>query len=196
VRRAGHSDGEALFDAMLSGRSGITFTLDEYEDVWAYVSHPDRRIALEIPELLDELRTLPGDRFQYTTEQLPLVLSAGERRSNTANTIIRDPAWRKRDADGALRISPADAARAGLSSGGRARIVTAAGSAETVVEITDAMLPGHISLPNGQGLEYPGEDGQPVLSGVAANELTSLGWRDPLAGTPWHKHVPARVERV
>jgi len=19
-------------------------------------------------------------------------------------------------------------------------------------------------------------------------------WRDPIAGTPWHKHVPARVE--
>jgi hypothetical protein len=34
----------------------------------------------------------------------------------------------------------------------------------------------------------------PVLTGVAANELTSLGWRDPLAGTPWRKHVPARVE--
>ncbi len=196
VRRAGHSGGEALFDAMLAGRSGITFTLDDYDDVWSYVSHPDKRIALEIPELLEELRGLPGERFDYTTDQLPLVLSAGERRSSTANTIIRDPAWRKRDAEGALRISPVDASALGLISGARARIVTAAGSAETVVEITDAMLPGHVSLPNGQGLEYPGEDGRPVLSGVAANELTSLEWRDPLAGTPWHKHVPARVEAV
>jgi formate dehydrogenase len=124
------------------------------------------------------------------------VLSAGERRSSTANTIIRDPAWRKRDPQGALRISPADAAALGLATGGHARIVTAAGSAESVVEVTDAMLPGHVSLPNGQGIEYPGEDGQPVLTGVAANELTSLEWRDPLAGTPWHKHVPARVEAV
>jgi anaerobic selenocysteine-containing dehydrogenase len=196
VRRADHPDGEALFEAMLSGRSGITFTIDDYEDVWSYVAHADRRIALEIPELLDELRSLPEASIRHTSDELPLVLSAGERRSSTANTIIRDPAWRKRDPQGALRISPADAAALGLDTGGRARIVTAAGSAEAVVEVTDAMLPGHISLPNGQGTEYPGEDGQPVLTGVAANELTSLRWRDPLAGTPWHKHVPARVEAV
>jgi hypothetical protein len=31
---------------------------------------------------------------------------------------------------------------------------------------------------------------------VAPNELTSLEDRDPFVGTPWHKHVPARVERV
>jgi formate dehydrogenase len=196
VRRAGHGDGEALFDAMLSGRSGITFTLDDYEDAWSYVAHPDHRIVVEIPELLDELGGLDLESERYTSDDLPLVLSAGERRSNTANTIIRDPAWRKRDAAGALRVSPDDAARLGLADGGRARIVTAAGSAETVVEITDAMMPGHISLPNGQGLDYPDENGTPVLTGVPTNELTSLEWRDPIAGTPWHKHVPARVEAL
>jgi formate dehydrogenase len=26
--------------------------------------------------------------------------------------------------------------------------------------------------------------------------LTSTNWRDAYAGTPWHKHVPARVEAV
>jgi formate dehydrogenase len=196
VRRAGHADGEELFDAILAGRSGITFTVDDYDDVWTYVTHPDKRIALEIPELLEELASLHGEQPRWTSDELPLVLSAGERRSSTANTIIRDPEWRKRDADGALRISPDDAARLGLDAGGRARIVTAAGSAEAVVEITDAMLPGHISLPNGQGVDYPDEHGNVLLTGVAANELTSLEWRDPIAGTPWHKHVPARVEAV
>ena len=128
--------------------------------------------------------------------ELPLVLSAGERRSSTANTIIRDPAWRKRDSDGALRISPADAARLGLATGERARVTTATGVAEALVEVTDAMLEGHVSLPNGLGVDYPGEDGEPVLTGVPANELTAALWRDPLAGTPWHKHVPAQVEAV
>jgi anaerobic selenocysteine-containing dehydrogenase len=73
-------------------------------------------------------------------------------------------------------------------------VTTSAGTAETTVEVTDSMLPGHVSLPTGQGLDYPDSRGVPVLTGVAANELTSLQWRDPLAGTPWHKHVPARVE--
>ena len=49
--------------------------------------------------------TSPGDDPEFL-----LVLTAGERRSFTANTIIRDPAWRKRDADGALRMSAGDAA--------------------------------------------------------------------------------------
>jgi len=81
-----------------------------------------------------------------------------------------------------------DAARYGLSDGGRARITTAGGSAEALVEVSDAMQPGHASLPNGMGL-----DGTP---GVAPNELTSSDWRDAFAGTPWHKHVPARLEAV
>ena len=196
VRRAGHADGDALFDAILAGGSGITFTLDDYEDAWSYVSHPDKRFALEIPELLDELRALASRRPGWTTEEFPLVLSAGERRSSTANTIIRDPDWRKRDRDGALRVSAEDAARIGLTDGARVLVTTAAGSAEATVEITEAMLPGHIALPNGQGVDYPAADGDPVLTGVPANELTSLEWRDPLAGTPWHKHVPARLEPI
>jgi anaerobic selenocysteine-containing dehydrogenase len=196
VRRAGHADGEALFGAMLEGRSGITFTVDDYEDAWSYVAHGENRIALEIPELLAELETLAAVPHDHTTAELPLILSAGERRANTANTIIRDPAWRKRDAAGALRISPVDAGRLGLATGARARITTATGSAETVIEISDAMQPGHISLPNGQGLDYPNVDGQPVMTGVAANELTAAEWRDRFAATPLHKHVPARVEAV
>jgi hypothetical protein len=31
---------------------------------------------------------------------------------------------------------------------------------------------------------------------VAPNDLTSAHHRDWLAGTPWHKHVPARLERI
>jgi formate dehydrogenase len=64
---------------------------------------------------------------------------------------------------------------------------------EAVVELSDTMLPGHVSLPNGQGLS---EASDGVTRGVAPNELTSSADRDPIAGTPWHKHVPARVEAV
>jgi formate dehydrogenase len=197
VRRAGHADGDVLFDAIIAGHSGITFTLDDYQDAWSYVRHPDKRFALEIPELISELRALAAERPGWTTAEFPFVLSAGERRSSTANTIIRDPDWRKRDRDGALRVSSADASGLGLTEGGRVLVTTAAGSAEATVEITDSMLPGHVSLPNGQGVDYPAADGEePVLTGVPANELTSLEWRDPLAGTPWHKHVPARLEAI
>nr|MDT0522947.1 molybdopterin dinucleotide binding domain-containing protein [Streptomyces sp. DSM 41633] len=93
-------------------------------------------------------------------------------------------------------ISVDDAEAIGLRDGDRARITTAAGSAEATVEISDAMLPGHISLPNGFGLDHTDGDGRAVVPGVAPNELTSSQWRDEYAGTPWHKHVPARVDRI
>ena len=35
-----------------------------------------------------------------------------------------------------------------------------------------------------------------MAAGVAPNELTAGEDRDWLAGTPWHKHVPARLEAV
>jgi anaerobic selenocysteine-containing dehydrogenase len=124
-----------------------------------------------------------------TSVEFPVLLSAGERRSFTANTIIRDAAWRKRDPDGALRVSAGDAVTYGLQDGGQARIVTSRGSATARVEINDMMQPGHVSLPNGMGLDENGE-----RAGTAPNELTDNTLRDPIAGTPWHKTVPARLE--
>jgi formate dehydrogenase len=196
VRRAGHADGNALFEAILSCRSGVTFTVHEYSDDFALITHTDHRIALEIPEMLDDVRALRAAPTAHTSAEFPMVLSAGERRAFTANDILRDPTWRKRDVDGALRISPEDASAIGLSEGGRARITTAAGTAEAVVEISDAMLAGHVSLPNGYGVDYVEADGSRSVPGVAPNALTSTEWRDAYAGTPWHKHVPARIEAV
>lgn len=195
VRRAGHTDGNALFEAILTQRSGVTFTVHEYADDFSLIGHPDHKIALAMPEMLDEIRALRADRPPLTSREFPIVLSAGERRAYTANDIIRDPAWRKRDTDGALRVSVEDADALGLVDGGRALVTTAAGSAEASVEISETMLPGHASLPNGYGLDYS-DGGKVTVPGVAPNALTSTEWRDAFAGTPWHKHVPARIERV
>jgi anaerobic selenocysteine-containing dehydrogenase len=195
VARAGFTSGDQLFDALLSGRA-VTFTVDDYADAWNYVRRPDKRFTIEIPELLDDLRALRDAPSQWTTDEFPFVLMAGERRSYTANTIIRDPRWRKRDAEGALRIAPADARRLGVTTGGRLRVVTEAGAAEVVVEVSDMMQPGHVSLPNGLGLDFVDDDGAQRRPGVAPNELTSLHHRDAIAGTPWHKHVPARLEAI
>ena len=64
------------------------------------------------------------------------------------------------------------------------------------MEIDDRMQDGHVALPNGLGLTSPSDDGNTVTTGLAPNELTSATDRDPFAGTPWHKHVPARLEPV
>ena len=196
VERAGFTGegtelGDGLFDAMLASPSGVTFSVDDYEDTWSRVSTPTGRFVLELEPMLYALATLATESPPGSDPDYPLVLSAGERRSFTANTIIRDPAWRKRDPAGALRVSPGDAAVIGLADGDDALLTTKRGSVSVVVEISPMMRPGHISLPNGLGTTgLPGDR----AVGVAPNDLTSSDHRDPIAGTPYHKHVPARLE--
>ena len=150
---------------------------------------------VEIPELLGELASLGEETPPGEDPAWPLLLSAGERRSFTANTILRDPAWRKKDLEGALRVSPADAAAIGLANGGPARLVTKRTSAVITVAVDDTLQPGHVSLPNGLGLDHV-EAGERRTTGVGTNEFTASEDRDPWAGTPWHKTTPARLELV
>ena len=93
-------------------------------------------------------------------------------------------------------MNPADAQRVGVADGGRVRLSTRRGSAEVSVELSDRMQPGHVSLPNGLGVDFPDASGRHVATGVAPNDLTRSEDRDWLAGTPWHKHTPARVEAL
>ncbi|GLW10209.1 putative oxidoreductase [Microtetraspora sp. NBRC 13810] len=196
VRRAGHGEGleagERLFDAILSGPHGVVITDDGEDATWARLK--GRRVQLDVPELLAEVAAVAGRPVPGPDPEWPYVLSAGERRAFTANTIIRDPDWRRRDPGGALRMSTADASRLGVHAGDVVRVTTRRGSAEVTVEPTDRMRPGHLALPNGLGLTVPGPDGTPAVVGTAPNELTSDTDRDAWAGTPWHKYVPARLD--
>jgi len=186
---------QKLFTAILENPSGVIFSVDEWHEVIGRIATPDKKIHLSLPDLLVELGKLEAQAPDLRDPAFPYVLSAGERRSFTANTIIRDPAWRKTDAEGALRISSEDAAALGVGSGDRVRLSTRRDSMVTSVEISDTMQPGHVSLPNGLGLTYPGALRDEV-TGISLNELTASDDRDPFVGTPWHKHVPARIERV
>ena len=201
LRRAGF-DGtgfepaEKLFDAILESPSGVVFAVDEQDESWARVKSPNGKIQASIPELLEELAGLSAASTATGDSAFPFVLSAGERRSFTANTILRNPEWRKKDPDGSLRINPEDASQLGVENGDRVRLTTKRGSVEVPIEVSATMQAGHVSLPNGLGLDHTTEEGDRVQTGVAPNELTSTEDRDWLAGTPWHKHVSARIEAL
>jgi anaerobic selenocysteine-containing dehydrogenase len=169
----------------------VVFAIDEWPEVLRRLKTPDRKLHLALPDLLDELARTLATTEAPRDPDWPFVLTAGERRAFTANTVIRDPAWRKKDAGGALRIHPDDAAALGVGAGGPVRLVTRRGAIVVETELSAAMPRGFISLPNGLGVTYA--DG---TVGVAANELTASEDRDPFVGTPWHKHVPARLEPI
>jgi len=160
-------------------------TRHELADTWSFIRHDDGRIHLAIPEMQEALSAL-RDEAENPAE---LVLLAGERRTYNANQIFRDPAWRKVDPDGAMRMHPDDARARGLVDGSRALCTTETGQIEVTVELDDALRPGMVTLPHGYGMRYRG--GPPV--GPQINRLTTGNHCDPLARTPFHKHVPVTV---
>ena len=182
-----------LFDAILEARSGVIVSVGEWSEVMTQLNTPDGKIHLALEDMLEESAKLSAGPPE---SQWPFVLSAGERRAFTANTILRDPHWRKKDANGALRMSPADAESLHVSAGDRVKLTTKSGSVIVTIEVNPMMQAGHISLPNGTGLASVEDHDDGAVGGVAPNELTSSDDRDPFVGTPWHKHVPARVESV
>ncbi len=187
--------GNRLFQAIISQPSGVVFAKKDYADSWLAIRRPEHRISLWMEEFAPEIASLkqgpaPADA------QFPLFLSAGERRTETSNTSIRDSSWNKKADFGTLRASPFDAAAIGAAEGEWVRVITHRGEALAPLEINADMQAGHISLPNGLGIDYPQPDGSTVRKGVSLNELTDCKVRDPFVGTPWHKRVAARIERV
>ncbi|MEP6864286.1 MAG: molybdopterin-dependent oxidoreductase [Deltaproteobacteria bacterium] len=193
VRAAGHRGnrftlGIELFRAILEREDGTLFTRHDYEDTWSFIRHDDGRIHLAIPEMLEALRALARE----PEASHPFVLLAGERRAYNANQIFRDPTWRKNDREGAMRMHPDDATALGLAAGARAVCTSDAGELEVTIQLDDTVRSGMVTLPHGYGMRY--RDGAP--DGPQINRLTSSEHCDPLARTPYHKHVPVTIRAV
>jgi anaerobic selenocysteine-containing dehydrogenase len=187
--------GEALFDAIVGSRNGVAFTEHDYEDVWSLVSHPDRKVRLAIAPMLEWLGRLDPANAAPRSDY-PFVLAAGQRRMFNANQIFRDPAWRRDDPDGALLINATDLASLGAEDGEWIAVQSAAGRVVARCKRDDSMRSGQLALPHGYGQDYPAADGERLNNGPRVNVLTDSGNCDPIAGTPHHKHVPVRLERL
>ena len=94
-----------------------------------------------------------------------------------------------------LLVHPDDASRLGLRHGGRAKVAGPGGSVVAPVEVTEAMMPGVVSLPHGWG-----HDRQGVLLGVASgrpgvnsNIVADTERWDPLSGTAVLNGIPVEV---
>ena len=202
VVRAGFSGqglelGNALFEGILQGRSGVVFSKSDIANSFAELGFADNKIRLAVGEMLDEVASLASlEDLVPKDPNFPLLLAAGERRAYTANTIVRDPGWVKKPSAAALAVNPHDAAQCGVGDGEQVRLVTQAGAANVLITVDDRMMRGTLSLPNGLGLLYPDGEGKEAMLGVAPNELTTTGLRDKFLGTPLHKHVPARIEPI
>jgi anaerobic selenocysteine-containing dehydrogenase len=95
-------------------------------------------------------------------------------------------------------VHPSDAERLGLRDGEPARVSSRAGSIEVPVEVTDAVMPGVVSIPHGWGHDVDG-----VRMGVASehagsnsNVLADETLLDPLSGNAVLNGIPVELAPV
>ena len=162
-----------------------------------HIGWEDKKIRLLPEGIVDELRRALRSR-PVSDPEYPVRLAAGLRTRWTANTIQREPGWRKgKEAACSLHLSPADAYRLSLGEGNLARVSTRAGSVALAVEIDKRVADGNAWIPNGFGMWKPGTDPKSAeLDGVNVNELTDVTDRDPITGCPHHKSIDCRIEAV
>ena len=182
--------GERLFRTVVGARSGAAFSV--HTASWDFIEHPDRKVHLAVPQMLDWLRTL-DPTTAGPDPAWPFVLSAGQRRLNNANQILRDPGTRAGDPDGALYIHPDDLAGLGVADRGAVVVETPRARMVVRARATDSMRRGHVALPHGYGQRHPTAEGTRQLVGPPINWLTDSAARDRVADTPHHKHVPVRL---
>jgi anaerobic selenocysteine-containing dehydrogenase len=94
-----------------------------------------------------------------------------------------------------LHVHPDDAGRLGLVDGGKAEVRSRAGAVVAPVEVTDAVMPGVVSLPHGWGHDLEGVEMAVAgaHAGVSANVLTDEQELDALSGNAVLNGVPVSV---
>jgi anaerobic selenocysteine-containing dehydrogenase len=94
-----------------------------------------------------------------------------------------------------LQVHPEDAGRLQLLDGGVATVSSAAGKIEAMVEVTDIVAPGVVSLPHGWGHDYPGArlEVAEAHAGVNSNILSDGTRLDRLSGNAALNAIPVTI---
>ena len=189
----GMDQGDRIFQALMDNPQGIWVGEVDPHDNMSAVKTPSGKIEVYIPELADEARALDaaGERegLQLPPE-FPMILNAGRHMDYNANTLMRNPEWNRGKRACTVAVHPDDAASLGLRDEDSVRVVTEAGQVVGEFQVSKQVRQGTVLIPHGFGLEYDGE-----IYGINVNLLTRNTHRDPL-GTPLHRYVPCRLEKV
>jgi anaerobic selenocysteine-containing dehydrogenase len=96
-----------------------------------------------------------------------------------------------------LLMNPVDANRYTIDSGDFVRVKSPRGNIEVLVEVTDVMMPGVVSIPHGFGHLFKGTRMSVAKGrGVNMNELTDPGVYDPITGNGVLSAIPVEIEKL
>ncbi|MDG4664438.1 molybdopterin-dependent oxidoreductase [Mycobacterium sp. 236(2023)] len=177
--------------------------------------HPD---GLRLGELdggrLDDTVTTPSGKVEllhrHITDDIPRLIARMDRETTdlvmTSRRHLRSnnswlhnvPALMKGRDRCTLLIHPDDADRVGVSSGSTATVSTTEGAVRVLVEVSDEMTPGVVSLPHGWGHGVPGTelDIANAHPGVNNNLLNPVDVIDVPSNTHATNGIACRVTAV
>ena len=97
-----------------------------------------------------------------------------------------------------MHVHPEDADRLGLEDGGQARVRSRVGEVDVPVEVTDAIMPGVVSIPHGWGHDAPGTRLSVAATkpGTNSNVLADEDVVEPLSGNAVLNGIPVEISPV
>lgn len=166
------------------------------------VLHRDRRVALDHPQIADEVRRLRAHAEDGDGERFPLRL-IGMRELRSENSWMHNAPLLLRGGRRQLaRMHPEDAAAIGAAEGETIRLTSAHGAIELPVTLTQDIKPGVVAVPHGWGHKGTGgwrnANATAEGGGVNVNQLMSSHPHDleRLAGMAVLNGVSVRAEVV
>ncbi len=143
---------------------------------------PSGKIELAPPVLVEDVARLQQTLEQANDGQL-LLIGRRDLRSNNSWMHNLDVLVKGKNRC-TLRIHPNDAAHLNLTEGEMVHVASRVGTVEVPVDITDAIMPGVVSIPHGWGHNLPGMQMQVAAehAGANSNILADETAFDPLSG--------------
>ena len=145
------------------------------------------------PEMAAELERLAGEVDAPAAEGLLLI---GRRQLRSNNSWMHNLPRLVSGPEGCtVFVNPADAERCGVSDGQSAVLRSAHGEIELTAVVTDAIMPGVVSVPHGWGHDVDGTHLSVARehAGANVNVLGDSGRMEPLSGTAVLNGIPVEL---
>lgn len=163
---------------------------------------PDKRVALAPPaitEAVQDLEATAAEQEAAREQGFDLTL-IGRRNLRSNNSWMHNSRRLTKGADRCTAlIHPDDASARGLEEGATVSVASRIGAIEVLVEISDEIRPGVVSVPHGYGHSSRrgvGWSHAASLPGASVNDITDPTVQDTLTGNAAYNSVAVKVEAV